>query len=497
MSSVFDPEGTRLPIKVDSTSNGEFAPEPLPERQIIGNAEAHKAVSEAAKRTGASRRNFLTSVCGAAATLAAFNAVNAKLGHTGGAYALDAEAPFDKAAALNTLGKNEFIFDVQGHFVNPEGSWLEGLPDRIKPLSAFRGANTCVAAALSESDDGRDYLTCLNADSFVKDVFLDSDTDMMVLTFVPSAADREPLTISEAEVTRKLIDSMEGNHRLLVHGRVNPNQAGDTDRMEMLAKDFNVSAFKTYTQWGPDGNGFSMASEDVGIPFIERARSLGVKNIAIHKGLPFSRTRSYEFSLSDDIGIVAAKYPDMNFLIYHSGFDQQVTENEFKAGSGKAGVDSLIQSLIDNGIGKHSNVYAELGSTWRFLMRDPDQAAHVMGKLMKYMGEDNILWGTDSIWYGSPQDQILAFRSFQISDEFQQKYGYAPISATAKAKIFGLNGAGVYGIKVPEVIKHASQDVIANVRQLYAEAPDPHFNTYGPKNRREFMAFLRTEGEPR
>ena len=46
-------------------------------------------------------------------------------------------------------------------------------------------------------------------------------------------------------------------------------------------------------------------------------------------------------------------------------------------------------------------MYAELGSTWRYLMRDPDSAAHGIGKLMKYLGEDNVLWGTDSIWYGS------------------------------------------------------------------------------------------------
>ena len=39
-----------------------------------------------------------------------------------------------------------------------------------------------------------------------------------------------------------------------------------------------------------------------------------------------------------------------------------------------------------------------------------------IGKLLKHVGEDNVLWGTDSIWYGSPQDQIQAFRTFQIAD---------------------------------------------------------------------------------
>lgn len=30
--------------------------------------------------------------------------------------------------------------------------------------------------------------------------------------------------------------------------------------------------------------------------------------------------------------------------------------------------------------------------------RDVGRAAHVMGKLFRYLGENNVLWGTDSIW---------------------------------------------------------------------------------------------------
>ena len=48
---------------------------------------------------------------------------------------------------------------------------------------------------------------------------------------------------------------MDGTHRLYLHGRVNPNQPGDVEDMERLAKQFNIAAWKTYTQWGPDGHG--------------------------------------------------------------------------------------------------------------------------------------------------------------------------------------------------------------------------------------------------
>ena len=99
------------------------------------------------------RRDFLVSAMGAASTLLAFNSAYAAFGRTGGAYELEQEAAFDPALALKRLGQREFIFDVQGHFVGK--SWQSR-----HPLGG--------------------------ADRFVKDVFLDSDTDMMVLSFIPS-----------------------------------------------------------------------------------------------------------------------------------------------------------------------------------------------------------------------------------------------------------------------------------------------------------------------
>src|SRR6185437_6100097 len=95
-----------------------------------------------------------------------------------------------------------------------------------------------------------------------------------------------------------------------------------------------------------------------------------------------------------------------NFIIYHSGFETGHRESPFDTVRATHGVDTLIKSLLDNGIAPNRNVYAELGSTWRFVMRDPTMAAHLFGKLLVHVGQDNVLWGTDSVWYGSPQDQI-------------------------------------------------------------------------------------------
>jgi len=412
-----DPEGKRLPIKLDSTSNGEFEPVPLWPANLEANRLAHEAATLFSRKLSLGRRSFLTSACGAASTLLAFNTANAAAGKTGGFFDLPKDAALDQQLARAQVGpaKDEFIFDVQGHFID-------------RPKGNSKGPEV-----------------------FIKDVFMDSDTDVMVLSFVPSTKSNEPVPIEAADAVRRTVERLQGTHRLLLHGRVNPNQPGDLEGMDELKEKWGVSAWKTYTQYGPGGKGYFL-SDDIGIRFIEKARKLGVKTIAIHKGLPFG-SQSYEHSQCSDIGVVAKRFPDVNFLVYHSGFVSSVAEKAFSGGDG---IDTLVSSLNTNQVKPNSNVYAELGSTWRFLMRDPEQAAHGMGKLIKACGESNVLWGTDSIWYGSPQDQIQAFRTFQIAPALREKHGYAEITPALRAKIFGLNAAKVYGLRAADVKKHTS-----------------------------------------
>lgn len=478
-----DPDGTRLPIKLDSTSNGEFVPVPLAPEHHQANALALEQASINARRLGIGRRDFLVSACGAASSLLAMNAAYAAAGKRGGFYDVPAEAALEPAAAEASVAGREFIFDVQGHFVNPTGAWVRTLPEGARPLAGFP-AEGCAAAGLGGN---LDRLQCFGPDAFLRDIFLDSDTSLMVLSFVPSTREGEPLTIEEAAATAAIVDSMQGTHRLFLHGRVNPNQAGDLEDMDRLASQFNISAWKTYTQWGPNGGSGFWMDDDAGLAMIEKARKLGVRNIAIHKGLPFG-PRSYEYSTCADIGRVGRRFPDVNFLIYHSGFVTDKPEGPYDPAR-TDGIDSLISSLLAAGLGKGSNVYAELGSTWRFLMRDPDSAAHALGKLLRYLGEDNILWGTDSIWYGSPQDQIQAFRTFQISPELRERHGYPEITPAIRARIFGLNALKIYPVAREVLDVHLAGDAVARARENYRNAPDPSFLTYGPRTRREFLNF--------
>src|SRR3989449_434039 len=260
MKHATDPEAKPLPIKLDSTCIGDFAPVPLWPATLAATRLAHEFASSFSKKVNLPRRRFLVSSCGAASTLLAFNAANAAAGRAGGFFDLPKDAAQDEQLARAQVGpaKDEFIFDVQGHFIDtPKGN-------------------------------------AKSAEVFIKDVFMDSDTDVMGLSFVPSSRDAAPVTIQAAHALRRVVVKFKETHRLLLHGRVNPNQPGDLEGMDELKEKWGVSAWKTYTQWGPNGRGFFL-SDDVGIRFIERARKLGVKNIAVHKGLPFGQ-QSYEHS---------------------------------------------------------------------------------------------------------------------------------------------------------------------------------------------------------
>jgi len=480
----FDPQGRRLPIKIDTTSNGEFVPLPLTKEQSVARRHAETFVGEAAKRRGLGRRQFLTSTAGAAATLLALNEANAALGARGGLFDLSRDAPFDDQLAQAELGKKEFIFDIQTHCVDPSGDWATGRDGERWSRNLLE--------VFGQSANCKEGYDCYSARQLLKEVYLDSDTDAAVVSALWGAHGSNPTPTDYAAEARAIIEEAQGRDRCFIHGGVMPNEPGGLERMEEQVRVHGVAAWKLYPQWGPDGTGYHM-DDPVGIAFIERARELGLTIVTAHRGLPLPGLE-YEYSKPGDIARVAAAYPDITFICYHSGFESGVVEGAYDPQNDK-GVDRLIRAHDENGFRPNEgNLHAELGSVWRHYMSKPDQAAHLMGKLLKHFGEERICWGTDSIWYGSPQDQIQAFRSFQISPEFQERYGYPAITPEAKAKIFGLNGARVYGLDVEKLRKASTGDHIGRIKQAYVERPNPSFATHGPKSRRELFRLLELSG---
>jgi uncharacterized protein len=477
--SELEPE-PRLPIKLDSASNGEYWPL-APSRKLAElDARLRAAVGPAARRLGLTRRQYLTSSCAVASALLGMN----ELGCGGGSYQLPKEAPHEQAAADTVVQGEEFIVDVQTHQVSTERPWWD-----VKEPSLADFLTTIPQAKCGEPQWAR----CFSDDVLIREVFLESDTQVAVLSALWGSP--SPMLAAEAAKTRDKVQAVGKGSRLLIHGIVQPNEGPweqVRDHMHDLAETWKIDAWKLYTVWGPNREGYWL-DEELGHKTIAHGLSLGRSLFAVHKGLPLPGMNA-SYTSPRDVGPAAKAFPQATFLIYHSGWEAEHTEGPYDPKS-ERGVDGLIRSVETSGLGPEAKVYAELGSTWRELMKKPDQAAHVLGKLLKHFGEDRILWGTDAIWYGSPQDQIQAFRAFEISPEFQGKHGYPALTKRVKAKILGLNAARVYGIDVPQRRAELSKDTVSRVRA--EREANPSFQTLGPKTRREMLALLKAaEGRP-
>ena len=123
--------------------------------------------AENAKRLGMSRRDFLVSACGAASALLAFNAANAAAGKRGGFFEIEPEAALEpQLAQARVGGKGEFIFDVQGHFVDPTGGWVKKAPADAFKWSPKAGCglrpNPARAIISTASDPRSSSRTCFS-----------------------------------------------------------------------------------------------------------------------------------------------------------------------------------------------------------------------------------------------------------------------------------------------------------------------------------------------
>jgi hypothetical protein len=122
----------------------------------------------------------------------------------------------------------------------------------------------------------------------------------------------------------------------------------------------------------------------------------------------------------------------------------------------------------------------------------------VLGKLLKYVGQDNVLWGTDCIWTGSPQPQIVAFRAFNMDPQFAQQYGYPMLTGDLKRKVFGLNAARLYGVDPVAQRCKIAADEVDRLKTAYAdlegETHEARYVPRGPISRRGMLDWFARNG---
>jgi predicted TIM-barrel fold metal-dependent hydrolase len=444
-----------LPSLIAGLSSEEYDPVRPNRAELLAREAVTTGLATAQCASGPALRALLDSRTTTATVL---RTLEAEAG--GGFFTVPVEAEHSQAAAEATFGRGpgSYVIDVQTHLVSPD-RWRAG---KAEALAGF--LRMVDPDRWSEGIDPER----LSGASWARHLFGESETNIALLTSLPGRAHENVLTNQEISACRDLVDRYAGTNRVLTHTIVHPNVGPEEiERLPEWAEDLRPAGWKVYTLWDPPertpagevGPGWFLDDERVGIPFLEAVRRTNTKIVCAHKGIgaPIPGA-SPEGSSPRDIGPVAVRYPDLTFVVYHSGYelDPDGQEGGYDESSRGRGVNRLIASLEDSGVSPGSNVYAEIGSTWYLALRRPEEAAHILGKLLVGVGEDRVLWGTDSIWYGSPQSLIDAFWSFQIPERLQVEHGYPPLSRRVKEKILWRNAAALYGVATEDLARATS-----------------------------------------
>jgi hypothetical protein len=485
---------TRMPVPTQMVSNGEYPPSPQSEQQKRVEARVNDLACMAARRLGISRRAFLLGSGGMAASFLAMNEV------FGPYFDIDPLGLLvPEAYAQSGPPRDLFVFDDQLHMVR--GSRY----DAAAPLRALAQGPTSKGFTSNPlnprglRDENGDAWGVWNRalvglpnspenfliTQFIKDVYLDSQVTVGLLSNVPAgvvdlpgarpprniaeAQQGEILTAAQTAAARDFVNGVSGSKRMLAHALLYVGK-GNLDYIRQQDEQLRPDSWKGYNigtsakvdadpqspmrQWRHD-------DEAVAYPTFELIQSLygkskaerpGLNNICVHKGLVDGQPPRPEVGHPSDLPKAARDWPKLNFITYHAciqpAFFMYDAWQQSRGTQMREGVPDIAWTTEYAVLCRDlPNTYAEIGTTWASaIVTFPTLAAHLLGQLLKFMGPDRVVFGSDAVWYGSPQWQIEALWRFQIPEEMRRRYGYPELTGEVKRKILGLNSAKLYGI---------------------------------------------------
>jgi uncharacterized protein len=441
------------------------------DRWTIMGERASKSIS------ASSRRQFLRRACGLAAGFLTLSRLVAPLFYVRKAAAAEPEAAQEGQAEL----AQQFIFDTQLHFVQ------NGFNGRS--LLALRR----LALISNQYHDAEiPNLQKLKFQNFIKEVFLESDTAVGLLSGTPADNPSHWFLKNDALAgARAMINSVAGSKRLFSQAVFTPGQPGWLAEIDQAIGVHNPDSWKGYTLGDPlrlSKYPWRMDDEKQVYPAYTKFVKSGIRTVYIQKGLlPESDyppdSDIWRYGTVEDVGPAARDWPQLTFVINNAAmrplrFASHSDILAFERHGYLPWTTDLAAIPARYGV---ANVFAQLGSSFATtVLSHPRHCAVLLGTLIKGLGADKILWGTGSIWYGSPQWQIEAFRRFEIPEDLRRRFGFTPLGAPdgpVKRAILGGNAARLYGIKLSaEGGRPAScADQLDVMRTQWKEGTDSYF----------------------
>jgi predicted TIM-barrel fold metal-dependent hydrolase len=475
------------PIPTRPISNGEFFPGHQSKEQKQVESLIQTAAESMGKKLGLKRRQFLKTAAGMASAFLAMNKVYGKVFEVNPVEAATPELAAERAKKY----ADEFICDLHTHFLRDDTRLTIFV--KVREWTGRAGFN----ADLAKEPQTLEHLKFGN---YIKEIFLDSDTKIALLSGAPSDIETDWFLTNQMKVdARRKLNEFAGSRRLLTHAVFAPGQKGwleDIDR----AIELKPEGWKGYTigdNTNPSISKFPwrMDDEKLVYPAYEKFVKSGIRNVAVHKGLyPPGMENEVpnlkRYAKVDDVGKAAKDWPQLNFFIYHAGYRYAggpPLEGASDVGSAlfeKTGRIDWVSDLVE--IPQKyavTNVYSDVGASFaNCCISYPRLAAAMIGMLVKGLGADHVVWGTDSLWFGSPQWQIEALRRLEVPEDIQKQYGIAPLGpadGAIKRAILGLNSARIFGLNTGAKAAWTS-DPLSERRTAYlAAGPDRSNLAYG------------------
>jgi predicted TIM-barrel fold metal-dependent hydrolase len=462
----------RTPMPTQVVSSDEFYPDPQNANQREVEARLLSMADDIGHSQGLDRRGFFRTAAGMAASFVAMNAVYGRLFDASTAEAATPAMAQERADAL----KNQFIMDMHTHFLRDD-TRLTGFVN-MRTAVGKSGWNKALAEKEQTIED-------LKFQNYVKEIFLDSDTKIALISSAPSEQPEDWfLTNEQMAQARERVNADAGSKRLYTHMIFTPGMPGWLDALDQgLA--LKPDSCKGYTIGDNTHKHLSkhpwrMDDEKVAYKGYEKMVAAGIKNVCVHKGLfppavekRFPHLRG--FADVADVGQAAKDWPQLNFIIYHSAYrhvggNPQVALAEFERTGRIAWVSDLADIPAEYGV---NNVYGDVGQLFATtLIAQPRLCAALMGNLIKGLGVDHVCWGTDALWTGAPQWQIEGLRRLEIPEDLQKKFGYAPLGAAdgpVKTAMFGDNNARLYNLKPTRAGEDLKRDRFTVMKAEYEQ----------------------------